>query len=88
MRSLTEWRQGISPNENADVLLDRLGEIAQSAQVELEAFTGDRPEGFLDLCGAVKELKRRVTELQMGITDDVPKRLTGSLAEYATRKEQ
>jgi len=85
MRTLNEWREGISPNENTDVLLDKLEDIAQHAQVELEAFTGDRPDGFLNLCGAVKELKRRVAELQMGIDGDVPQSLSGSLAEYGVR---
>jgi hypothetical protein len=72
MKNLREWRDGVEEYSNANTLLDRLNKLAKLMEIELESFVGDRPEGFLDICGATKELKRRIVEIEMGIAGDRP----------------
>ena len=73
MRKFNEWRDGVEQTENSDVLLDKIQNLVHQLEVELDSFTGDRFEGFLELIGGMKTLKRTLAEVQHGCVGDTPR---------------
>ena len=51
MKNFNEWREGVTQHENPDMLIERLDDLAHKLEIELEAFEGERFEGFLTATG-------------------------------------
>jgi|AP95_1055475.scaffolds.fasta_scaffold468201_2 hypothetical protein len=73
MKNFNEWREGVTQHENPDMLIERLDDLAHKLEIELEAFEGERFEGFLNLIGNVKGLLRQLAVMKHGVEADVPK---------------
>jgi hypothetical protein len=50
--------------------MDKLSDLVHQLNVELQSFTGDRFEGFLNVIGDVKNLQRTLSEISNGIAED------------------
>jgi hypothetical protein len=72
MKKFNEWRAEVEQTENPDLLMGKIQELAHQLEVELDAFTGERFEGFLNLIGNVKNLKRTLSEIEHGCVGQTP----------------
>ena len=67
MKNFNEWRQDVSQYEDPDTLMEKLQGLAHELEVQVDAFQGERFEGFLNILGSIKELKRTLAEITHGI---------------------
>lgn len=79
MKKFNEWKSEVNEHLDPDVLVGKVNELAHEIYSELKSFQGDRPEGFLELAGAVHNLKRVLVAMENGAVE--------SLAKYVTSED-
>lgn len=67
MKNFNEWRKDVEQTQDPDTLMEKLQILAHELEVQLDAFEGDRFDGFLNIIGSVKGLKRTLAEITHGI---------------------
>ena len=76
MKKFNEWREESNQHENPDLLVSNINHLVDLLKNELEAFEGDRFEGFLNIIGGVKQLQRTLAEIDNNCVNDTPKYIT------------
>lgn len=73
MKKFNEWRSEVDQIENPDILIKKLHGLVHELEVQLDAFQGERFEGFLNIIGGVRSLQRSLAEIETGCVGDTPK---------------
>lgn len=68
MKTFNEWQKEVTVNENPEIFMDKISELCGHLENTLATFTGERFEGFLNIVGQVKNLKRELINIQNGTT--------------------
>ncbi|RDJ35468.1 MAG: hypothetical protein DWQ19_11675 [Crenarchaeota archaeon] len=76
MKKFNEWQAEVNEHLDPDVLREKVNDLAHQLHLELQSFQGDRFEGFLELTGAVHNLRRVLAGLETDTLDDMPQYIT------------
>jgi hypothetical protein len=67
MKTLNEWKS--EQSDNPDTFIDNIEKLTEMLNQEVQGYTGDRTDGFLEMLGSIKGLRTAVQEVRNGIKE-------------------
>jgi len=67
MKTFNEWQE--EQSDNPDAFINNVEKLAELLNQEIQQYTGERTEGFLEMIGSVKGLRTAIQEVRNGIKE-------------------